>query len=268
MRNCAPGCGHVHFSTLKYMAQSPKHYHHAVTVGIEDTTQLMLGRVVHALVLEDEPEQTFVVWDEGIRRGKAWDLFKNDHRGLDIVKPQEIEDARGMAAAVKASPAAMFLLDGQHEVTIDWEFMGRRCRGRADDVRLDRPRLTELKTSYDVSPQRFPRIARNMQYFAQLPWYALGARAGGLFPPGAPFPDLYIVAVENKPPYDVTTFQMQPSAIEYGEKCYRLWVEQVAICEASNMWPGYGDGPHPLEMPEESFDFLTSSIGGAPFASE
>jgi hypothetical protein len=40
----APG---IHFSTLRYMAQSPLHYLHALNNPLSETQAMLLGRAVH-----------------------------------------------------------------------------------------------------------------------------------------------------------------------------------------------------------------------------
>ena len=252
--HCLPGCAHVHFSNLKHTAQSPLHYKAARDTGIDDTPALRIGRVFHEIVLEEKAAPSYIVWDRD-RRGKEWETFRDHHSkpGFDILTTKEFSAANFMADAVRHNEMAMRLLKGQHEIDMDWTYLGRACRGTIDALgsENDVPYITELKSTYIAQPSRFGHIARNLGYFAQLPWYANGARLSGLIKAEAPYPDLRIVAVEPKAPYAVTTFFLHSTAIEYGEKCYRLWMEQVLNCEASNEWPGYGDGPHMLDMPEE-----------------
>ena len=45
--------GSLHFSTLKYIQQSPAHYAHAVSRTDFDSQAMRIGRAVHALVLQD-----------------------------------------------------------------------------------------------------------------------------------------------------------------------------------------------------------------------
>ena len=86
-----------------------------------------------------------------------------------------------------------------------------------------------------------------MGYHAQLAWYMDGVEAAGLPAPH----DGYIVAVESKAPYAVVCYQLTPRAFDMGRRSYRLWLEQLAVCEQSNFWPGYVQSVTPLDVPED-----------------
>ena len=257
-RHCPPGCGHVHFSALKQMARSAAHYRHAITSPAPSSAAMNLGSAVHALLLGGAGD---VVKFAGSRRfGKAWDEF-SAALGPDaiVLTADEWEDAQGMAAAVMAHERAKELLAGAHEQEIDWNIGDHACHGRLDVLR-DREGVTrgvvELKTTTDARPAFFARTALRLGYFAQVPWYMDGVRLGKrrlLCEEG------FFVAVESKRPYVVQTFQLTPSAIEFGRAQYRGWLERVAVCTASNAWPGYQETDAILDTPLEDFSL---TIGG------
>ena len=124
----------VNFSTLKEFARSPAHYKAALQSPRESTDAMDLGSAFHLLALEPEREgELLAVWDEGTRRGKAWDAFKEKHAGKLLLTRDAYETAKAMAASVRSSPQAKpYLHGGQAEVTLQWEEQGLKCKGRVD----------------------------------------------------------------------------------------------------------------------------------------
>lgn len=234
----------IRFSRLKAMAQSPAHYFQAVTAEREDTPAMRFGRAVHTYVLGGPKP---AVW-EGTRRGKAWDTFEAEHLGQEILTSDEHERALEVAAAVLANPLVEQLLDGsEFEQTVSWKIAGRACQGRTDIFNRSRRFVADLKTSMTASPTLFVRHALRMGYHAQLAWYGDGLAWAGLFEPIAH----YVIAVETKPPFAPTVYEIDPKTVEIGRKLWRLWFERVLVCERSGYWPAYSESPLPLAAPDD-----------------
>jgi PDDEXK-like domain of unknown function (DUF3799) len=241
--HCQPGCPHVHFSWLRYMALSPAHCRYARDNGTAGTSPMHLGSLVHNLLLESG--NRVVKFDGASRRGKAWSEFKaNQSPDLLIATEPELADAEAMAASVARTPHAVELLHGLKEAQMDWKIGARSCRGTCDAVNGV---MVELKTTADANPDRFPRSASRLGYYAQLPWYMDGHEAAGL----GKLIRAFIIAVESRPPWVVQTFELTPRALDLGRRQYRLWFERLLVSEASNQWPGYLEGDAPLDAPEE-----------------
>ncbi len=238
----------VRFSHLKAFAKSAAHYVAAVQVGRTDTPAMRSGRLVHALILGGMDE--FAVYD-GERRGNAWKDFAAEHVEKDIITAPELARAQPIADAVHGHPIAMELLAGEHEVKVDWTNLGRACSSRIDVI--GRRWVTELKTSVDSSPWRFPHLAARMGYHAQLSWYQHAARFVG----HQDIETAHIVAVEPVPPYAVTTFNLTASAMVEGEKLWRSWLERLLVCEAAGAWPAYTEASVDLDVPGEGEASLT-----------
>lgn len=223
----------VRFSRLKHMGRSPAHYRYAIEHGSPDSPAMRGGRIVHALLLGGI--ENLIVWD-GSRRGKAWETFELEHEGEDIITASELDAGHRIAAAVREHEEAMRLLDGQHEVEIEWTIAGRQARARLDVLAHDY--VTELKVTGDGQPEHFQRTALRLGYPAQLAWYMDGATLAT----GRAMKRAYIVEVESKPPHVVTPLRLTENAITYGLKTYRKWWEQLRVCEESGVFPGYLDG--------------------------
>jgi hypothetical protein len=239
----------VRFSHLKAFAKSAAHYRAAVQAGRPDSPTFRNGRLVHALILGGM--DAFAVY-EGERRGNAWKDFAAAHGDKEfIITSADLAKAQPIADAVLADRDAMALLEGEHEVPVNWTNLGRACSSRIDVI--GRRWVTELKTSVDSSPWRFPHLAVRLGYHAQLSWYQHAARFMGRQDVDA----AHIVAVEPVPPYAVTKFNLTPSALLEGEKMWRGWMERLLVCEAANVWPAYSEASVDLDVPGEGDDALT-----------
>lgn len=188
----------IRFSELKQMARSPAHYSCALKTPFVQTAPMRLGSLGHACKLGG----TFAVFD-GVRRGKAWEAFQEEHAGELIVTPDELATAQAIRDALDRNPLAVAALTGRHEVELFRDFAGRKLGGTLDV--LGDGFITDLKTTHDASPDRFPWQLRKMHYDAQLSWYAELAKANGYA-----VHECRVVAVETKPPYAVTVFRVMP----------------------------------------------------------
>jgi hypothetical protein len=143
-------------------------------------------------------------------------------------------------------PDAVRLLTGVRQQTLYWDFSGRACRG-TPDVRNDAERfLTDLKTGETSDPRFFPFKVKRFAYHAQMAFYESGCALNGY-----DIADSYIVAVEQAPPHVVTIFHLNPTLIEHGAKLWRLWFEQLQVCEASGEFPPYSQSIVDLTLPDD-----------------
>lgn len=237
----------VRFSNLKNMALSPAHYKYRLdNPGSFDTPAMRLGRLVHVLTLT--PTIVPTVYD-GVRRGEEWKEFQKAHAGEELYSIGEYDLAEAMAEAVHADPVAREAMADEAarvEEQIYWTSpAGRECQARPDWFTAGR--VLDLKSTTDAHPERFPRQSSRLAYHAQLAWYMDGVTDAGLGSPDS----AVIVAVESKAPHVVTVFEMAPSLIDAGRKQYRLWFEELMVCEASGQWPGYSQCPVVLEATDD-----------------
>ncbi len=66
--------------------------------------------------------------------------------------------------------------------------------------------------------------------------------------------ELWIVAIESKPPYAVSTFILTPAAEDLGRRQYRTWLEEFLQCESANHWPGFVPGV--IDAPDEALGLV------------
>lgn len=241
----------VHFSTLKALDVSPKHYRRAVDHGRADTDALRLGRLTHSMILTPDAPAGVAIYDGPVRRGKAWDAFAAEHAGMDIVRQEDLAAAEAMRAAVMRHPlAARLLARGEPEVTIRWETAdGIPCRARADWM-TPMGGLVELKTTRFPSPRSFGRECATRAYHAQVAFYEDGRDRCRGWAPGVA-PSTYLIAVENVQPHDVCVYRVGGDSVEVGRRKVDEWMATLAECMASGQWPGAGgDDAIDLVLPE------------------
>jgi exodeoxyribonuclease VIII len=234
MRNVEP----LRFSRLKLMGKSPAHYAAYVP---EPTGAMETGTAADRLLLGGE----VLSYPGQVRRGKDYDAFCERNPGALIVTQKEGAIAYGIAESVTKCADAMRLLTGVRQETIYWDFNGRPCRG-TPDVRGD-GFLCDLKTGETSDPRFFPFKVRRYAYHAQMSFYETGVMLAKL----PPVTQSYIVAVEQAPPHVVTVYRLTDNTIELGARLWRLWIEQLQVCEASGAFPAYSQSIVDLELFED-----------------
>ncbi len=225
----------LRFSRLKLMGKSPAHY---AAYEPQPTGAMETGTAADRLLLGGK----VLAYPGPVRRGKEYDAFAAANPDALIVTQKEGAVAYGIAEAVTACPDAMRLLTGARQDTIYWDFNGRTCRG-TPDVRGD-GFLTDLKTGETSDPRFFPFKVRRFAYHAQMSFYETGVALAGL----PPVTQSYIVAVEQAPPHVVTVYRLTENTIELGARLWRIWLEQLQVCEASGSFPPYSQSIVDLEL--------------------
>lgn len=236
----------VRFSWIKNFSLSAAHAFQAVQDLdlFPSTLATRIGSGTHAMTF-GQPVYRYVPR----RSGKAWDLFKADKGSAPILSAKEWEQSELISAAIKSNDLASQLLFGPGvivEQPLDWTIDGRACRGTPDA--RGPYTLTDLKTCKTSQPERFVRDATWRAYHAQLAWYRRGIElATGKRPE-----ECYIVAVESRAPYAVTVLRLTERALDYGDRLWRIWWEQLRVCEESGVWPAYSESITDFDVPDET----------------
>ena len=237
----------VNWSSLKDLRKSPLHYKWALEHPLEDTDTFMVGRAVHLAVLEPERyEDEVVIWDGGARKGGAWKDFKAEHEGRIILKPEDDDECRAMADAVRAHPAAApLLVEGKSEVTIRWEDPATKlkCKGRID--RVAPSLLLDLKTAREIEKRPFASQVAKLGYHCQLAFYQRGfaeMHQGELL-------ETAMIVVEKTPPYDVVVFRPDVDMMLAGNEEIDRLLALLVECRAADRWPGRYPEPVDLQLP-------------------
>jgi len=245
--------GRVSSSGLKALQRSPAHYlaeYGPDAVPREEIQALLLGRLLHAVTLEGREE--FMEAHDIDRRTKAgkeaWARLQEEADGRAILKADQVQMVRAVAAAVRAHPMAALLLEqGAAEVSgyfTDPE-TGVHCKTRPDWLRVDDGVVVDLKSTIDAGPGGFPREISRYSYHLSAAMYAHGFEVIT----GEPLRDFVFIAVEKTPPYAVGVYRLDDEAMEAGRRLYRRALRTYAECLASDRWPGYGEDIQTISVP-------------------
>lgn len=257
-------------SDLKRIETSPAAFRaHAELDGtIEfDTPALALGRATHMAVFEPDRFASDVQLFVGMRRGKAWEQFVQDHAGQTVLTEQEHERCRRIAAAVRGHKVAVELLaDGWPETTALWSVDGTPAKARLDWLDGQRGLIADLKTCADPGPREFSRSCVRYLYHAQMAWYADAALACG----ATTLRRVSLIAAQSLEPYDVVVYDVPTPVLALGRRIYQRWLATYRACLDRQAWPGIApDAAITLELPEWAWDSAPgadpewSTVGGA-----
>lgn len=229
--------GKLHFSTLKNIDKTPKHYKHFENFQREDTDDFLIGRATHALVLQGiEPK----IWPER-RAGNAYKAAVEENGGEDLLNNTQGDTVKRMAEAVANSRLAQAILKRcpSREQSIEFERSGFKCAGRVDAFgAFDQ---AELKTDKSVAPYKFKKTAHWMRYPEQMEWYdiGLGTKFEG---ESTRFRDNYIIAVEKVGPvYPVAVFRVTPLRLLQAHNRIEEWLTELERCVRERHFPGWDE---------------------------
>ena len=236
--------GTLHYSDLRQFSRSAAHYKHRIQETYEATRAMRVGTCVHHLVLGERQDRPLVVFPGERRQGNAWEAFKHNNQGVEIVTQPEMDDAKPVALAVLANPFAKELMAGAElEVPLKWEMRGVPCSTGGVDI-LGKSYVVELKTTSCAEPDAFERHSFKMLYQAQLAWYR-----AGLAELGRPVNEAFIIAAETEAPYPVTVFKLSAELLEDGAKSIALWLERYIQCRDAGEWPAYAQSIITMNAP-------------------
>jgi len=234
----------ANWSSLKELRKSALHYKYALENSKKETPSLLLGRAVHAAILEPETwHDAFAVRPDGIDRrtktGKEdYALFEAQSHGKAILT----EDAKTLAweigRCVREHPLCAHFFsqsDSFKESTIVWTDArtGLDCKARFDLCSRDHGLLVEIKTATSIGEREFSYQAWKLGYFHQLAFYAAGLKT--LY---GTEPDLRIVAVESSPPHDVGVFVPCLDTMYAAEQDVADLLQHHLHCTKTGRWPG------------------------------
>jgi exodeoxyribonuclease VIII len=256
-----PGASQSRLKVLR--DKSPAHLRYQMDHPPEPTEAMIVGAAVHTCVLESDlfpglylraiPGDGRTTAIKEARKAQA-----ESHPGAIILKPDDFDTCLAIREAVAAHPNTRHLLEGERECSAVWRdsATGVLCRGRFDDVARSIGALTDLKTTADASPHRFPMAIYNFGYHIQAAHYLRGAKALGI-----DADSFGIVAVEKEPPYAVAVYQLTGAAIYDGERELDPLLERWAECEATGRWPGYDEAVVQIDLPTWAPMQITQRIG-------
>lgn len=245
-------------SSLKPLLHSPKLYRYYKDHGREPTDPMRLGTAAHVATLEpNRYHACFAVWAERSESGRKsprsassskYQDFLAANPGRTVLTEEQDAEARAMADAVHShSIAASLLSSGEPEVSILWTHAsGIPMKSRLDWLRRDV--IVDLKTTKSLST--FPTQAARLRYPMQAAAYveAVYRSRGRRLP-------FKVIAVENKPPFDVAVYSLPAETMAVGERDLERAVQLLLECRERDAWPGLGEEELELVLPPWALDW-------------
>ena len=248
------GIDALNWSTLKLMGDSPAsmRWHLDNPAPQKSSAAMQLGTDVHAY-LEDPKAfaATVAVEPADLKGPKAGNGKRSQWRtaaeaaGLRVLSSAEWEKVVNMATDEAKKQEGQPKLHpcmrgpGDNELTLVWTnpFFDRLCKARIDRV-YPGPTgavVVDTKTTKNAERRAFANDAFRYEYHAQAAWYADGwERVTGTAPAASA-----ILAIQSSPPYSQAFYRLDPDTIESGRRTYSIYLDMLAKCEASGVWPGY-----------------------------
>lgn len=241
--------GSMHFSAVKEIDKSAAHFAWAVQHGKFDTRGMRIGRVWHALTLQEIEPYVF----DGDRRGAKWaefvkerslqsvdlvdDYYQRDNVS-DVLTPPEWDVVRWMRDRTMADHHARELLARctNRETSHEWVYKGHPWRGKID-AHGDGA-ILELKSTKCAAKWAYLRDAGRMHYDAQLVSYdiALGAVLCGL---DTEWQEHDQIAVENSAPFAVQVYQTANVRKDQALERLDRWMMVFDACHRAGDFGGY-----------------------------
>jgi len=183
---------HISSSDVKEVAKTST-LHWALKQGKprKETPAMLKGTCVHALILE--PEKDLITTYDGIRRGKDWDKAKAaaDKAGKIIVKFDELDEYKGIAAAAfQTCPELLKFVQqpnfvAEASIFTECDVTGLPIKVRPDGLLMPKDSdgkaiVLDVKTTVDASPEGFPRQISKYLYNVQASFYMNALRCAGI----------------------------------------------------------------------------------------
>lgn len=231
----------------------PARFRHDQDHGQRPKRAWDLGHAAHRLVLGRGADLEVV--DAADWRTKAAKEQRDTAReaGRVPLLAADYQTVTAMAEQLRRHPMASRLLDetaGAAEQTVVWQDQptGVWCRARYDWLPNPNGRrllLVDYKTAASAELDALKRAMHSFGYHQQAAWYLQGAtEALGVTDPGFVF-----IAQERTPPYLVTVFTPDATALRIGAERNHIARCVYARCTETGYWPAYDDGLAELPLP-------------------
>ncbi len=201
-----------------------------------------LGNAAHKLVLGAGPElvQIDAAGYQTKAAREARDAALAD--GQVPLLPAEWLQVHAMAEVLRTHPVSALIdpATGAAEQTLVWrdELTGIMCRARVDWLQPNA--VVDYKSAHSGDTEQLGRASDQFGYAQQADWYLDGIRALGLGDHTTPF---VFIAQEKEPPYLITPFQLDPTALSIGRRRNVSARQVYRYCVETDYWPGHVHDP-------------------------
>ena len=206
-------------SQMGHLKKSPLAYQKYKKHGMPDTNALIFGRAFHWAILEPEKfEEKTHIFTGKVRRGKAWDEFKEeyDKDANCILLESEYKDLKCMQDVIMSNAECQELLyGGKNEAVSCWEDedSGVFCKGKADKVKKDC--VIDLKTTSSGELHSFKGSAYKYGYNRQSAFYMDGFNKSNFI----------FIVIEKSSPYNLYIYDCSDQFVESGREEYKYLLD-------------------------------------------
>jgi len=203
-------------SQMGQLKKSPLAYQKYRETGMADTNALIFGRAFHWAILEpDKFEKKTHIFSGKVRRGKAWDEFKEeyDRDANCILLQSEYNSLRCMQDVINSNAECQKLLyGGENEAVSCWEDQdtGVFCKGKADKVKKDY--VIDLKTTASGEEHSFRGSAYKYGYNRQSAFYLDGFGKNNFI----------FIVIEKTSPYNLYIYECSDQFVDSGREEYKM----------------------------------------------
>ena len=245
----APG---INASVLKEGRTSMKHLCHALANPKADTPAMKKGRAMHTALFEaSQFQDRYAIWEGDNRRTKAYKEWEAQQTKETLTIDEAEEALEAGQEAVKHPLVQEVIAEGRAEVSVFGDEDGNTSKARVDwlcgpDYGWNA--IVDLKTAANIQRFEFGRQFERLGYQISLGWYRRRVREHI----GKDLP-VYVIALENHPPYDVVRVPVPEAVLDLGEaQCVEI-LKHVKACKEASRWPGIcEDDDYDLWFPEHA----------------
>lgn len=257
IKDILSGESKLSYSALSKFKKSPNAFINYKMKAFEQTDSMLLGKLVHALVLEPETvEEQFFTDAEKVaeiggaspRATKAYKEWKAEQLTLypnkSLVSSDMLALAKRMSSAVLSNRAAAFVLNQirQTEHKIEFDFDGLKFVSYLDGLGKV---ILDLKICTDAEPRKFQRDIINQNYHLQSGVYTTAV--GEILP-------YYIIAVDRE--CEVSVHHLMEDLVLKGVSIFEQLIKEFKHClETGNFYESFEfrayteEGVHKMDVP-------------------
>ena len=209
-------------SLLKHYIKCPAYYKRVIDGEVErkDSDAFKFGRAAHCYILEGANafNDNYVVgggpinpktekpFGEQTKKYKEWLAEQT----CDVVNDKMFDTILRMDEEIRKSEYYHIINDGEPEVVVRGEYLGRKCQIRMDILNnsVDQGIIADLKTCDDLD--RFERDAARFGYFTQFAFYReiYKNECYGCIP------HFFVFAIEKKEPFRCGVFKVSGETLD------------------------------------------------------
>ncbi len=248
--------------------KTPAHYRFEERAE-KNQNALDLGSATHLALLQPEEFEAKVFLGPENRMGNKWKdaLLEAEHRAgpsaivlttKDYERCQRIRDSGELCATlVEARRGAIIEASGYATDPAT----GALCRVRPDCYNPELGIIADLKTARDGGRRGFMNAVAEYGYHMQEAFYSdVWNRVldfENLKGADQTVEAFIFIVIESAAPFQVSAYELAPSAVEEGRQAYQRALVQYATCKERERlgmperqaWPGYPEEPEPLDLP-------------------